>query len=76
MASDQNMLVTVVINVLCLLIFCRHLVLNLFLFRFATADLLGSDLLNRQCADNISIAFIMHQCIGAAKHLGPMYWCC
>ncbi len=74
MANDQNMLVTAVVNILCLLILQPSIIY--FLFRFATADLLGNDLPNRQCADNMLIAFIMQQCIDAAKHLEPMYCCC
>ncbi len=38
-----------------------------------SAEKIGYVLPNRLCATNMTLAFVTHQHIGAAKHLTPMY---
>jgi hypothetical protein len=38
-----------------------------------SAEIIGDVLTNRQCAANMTLAFVTHQYIGAANHLTPMY---
>ncbi len=51
--------------------FCRYLVLNLFPFPRTPAQLLGNDLLIKECAADMTLPFITHQYNGAANVLRP-----
>ncbi len=59
-----------------LFLFGRHLGINLFPRPLTPADWIGIVWPNRCGAANNFVLLILHQYIGAANQLAPIYWCC
>ena len=76
MANDQNILGTVVIDVLLSFNLASILYFNLFSFPLTPAQLLSDGLPIKGCAANMTIVLVTHHYNGAANHVAPLQWCC